>query len=290
MSDESPESASARDASSPAPEPDAGQWPVSPATGGFAAPDPGGYQPWPGPAPAAGYGMPYPTATQAAPQRPWRRIRGPLLGFVAGAVAVVVGLGVYLVVHNLANRSNTPVATSSVAKSGGITVSGHGIKMTFPTGWVNVPTSPNQARRFMKNFAHKYHISGALQSEVENPQVLSGFAMFVFRVQAQGNFTENLNALVAPGVTPPSQMMAELKSGEGPAKLGATDVHYKVTYFGRYPGVLVTYILVQDGITLYGAQSYLDGPANLVVTTVTSRVAATSEADLKKIVDTITFT
>ena len=203
-----------------------------------------------------------------------------------------MGLGGYLVVHNLsANRNNAPVATSSLAKSGGITVTGHGVKMTFPDGWVNVPTSPNQARQFFKNFADKYpHIRAELQSEVDNPQVLSSFAMLVFRVEAQGNFTENLNALVAPYVTPPSQMIAELKSGQGPAKFGAADVHYKVTYFGRYPGVLVTYSLLVHGITVYGAQSYLDGPANMVVTTVTSRAAATSEADLRKIVDTIRFT
>lgn len=291
MSDVSPESASARDADSPAPDPDAAQWPESPATGGFAAPDPSAYQPWPASAPAVGFQGPDPTATQEVPQRPSRRFRGPLIGFVAGAVAVAVGLGGYLVVHNLsANRNNTPVATSSFGKSGAITVSGHGIKMTFPAGWVNVPTSPNQARQFFKKFAAKdRHLSAELQSEADNPQLISSFAMFVFRDEAQGNVTENLNAVVAPFVTPPSQMIAQLKSGQGPAKFGATDVHYNVTYFGRYPGVLVTYSLLIRGITLYGAQSYLDGPANMVVTTVTSRAATTSETDLKKIVDTIRF-
>jgi hypothetical protein len=214
-----------------------------------------------------------------------------LIGFVAGAVVVAVGLGGYLVVHSRSvNRNNTPVASSSLAKSGGITVTGHGIKMTFPAGWVNVPTSPNQARQFVKNFADKYHISAELKSEVDNPQVLSSFAMLVLRVIAQGNFTESLNAIVAPFPLQPSQMIAELKSGQGPAQLGATDVHYNVTHFGRYPGVLVTYSLLVHGITVYGAQSYLDSPAHMVVTTVTSRAAVTSEADLKKMVDTIRFT
>jgi hypothetical protein len=218
-------------------------------------------------------------------------MRGPLIGFVAGAVAVVLGGGGYLVAHNLsASRNNTPVATSSQAKSGGITVGGHGIKMTFPAGWVNVPTSPNQFRQFIKEFEDKYgHIPAALQSEVNNPQLLSGLAMLVVRPNGQGNASENLNALVAPFDVPPSQMVAQLKSGQGPAQFGATNVHDVVTQFGKYPGVLVTYTLRIKGLTVYGAQSYLEGPVHMVVTTVTSEDPAISKADLRQIVDTIRF-
>jgi hypothetical protein len=215
-----------------------------------------------------------------------------LIGFIAGAVVVAVSLGGYLVAHNLsANRNNTPTATSAQAKSGGITVAGHGITMTFPAGWVNVPTSPNQFQHFIKVFQNKFHhVPANFQSEVNNPQVLSSFAMLVFHFQGTGNFAENLNALVAPSELSPSQMMAQLKSGQGPAQFGATDVHYSETTFGKYQGVLVSYSLHVEGITVYGAQSYLDGPVNMVITTVTSRSAATSEADLTQIVDTIRFT
>jgi hypothetical protein len=218
-------------------------------------------------------------------------MRGPLIGFIAGAVAVVLGGGGYLVAHNLsANRNNTPVATSSQARSGAITVRGHGIKMTFPAGWVNVPTSRNQFRQFIKLFEDKYgHIPAALQSEVNNPQLLSGLAMLVVRPNGQGSTSENLNALVAPFDVPPSQMLAQLKSGQGPAQFGATDVHESVTNFGTYPGVLVTYTLRVKGLTAYGAQSYLEGPVHMVVTTVTSEDAALSESDLRQIVDTISF-
>lgn len=59
---------------------------------------------------------------------------------------------------------------------------------------------------------------------------------------------------------------------------------------GAYqPGVLVTYALRVQGVTAYGAQSYLDGPST-VVTTVTSRSAATSDSDLLYLVDTMSFT
>jgi hypothetical protein len=225
------------------------------------------------------------------PAPPPRRTRGPLIGFVAGAIVVALGLGGYLVVNNLENRNNKPVATAAQANSGGITVAGHGIKMTFPRGWVNVPTSVNQARQFLRNFEDKYrHIPATLQNEVNNPQVLSTFAMFVVRFDALGNVAENLDALVAPAATPPSQMIAQFKSGQGPAQFGATNVHYTVTSFGKYPGVLVTYVLRTQGITLYGVQSYLDGPANLVVTTITSKSNATIQTDLRQIVDTLRFT
>lgn len=63
-----------------------------------------------------------------------------------------------------------------------------------------------------------------------------------------------------------------------------------MTKFGQYPGVLVTYTLQILGTTTYGAQSYLDGPLTTVIMTVTSIAAATSEADLMKIADTIAFT
>jgi hypothetical protein len=262
MSDVSPESASAHDASHP-------------------APDPGTFQPWPTGSPAGVF----------PPQPPPRRTRGPLIGFVAGVVAIALGLGGYLVVRNLENRNNKPVATSSQGRSGGITVAGHGIKMTFPHGWVNVPTSVNQFRQFINDFKAKYrHIPAALQREIENPQVLSSLAMLVVRFDGQGNETENLNALVTSSAVPPSEMVTQLKSGQGPAQFGATNVRYSVTSFGKYPGVLVSYTLRAGGVTLYGAQSYLDAASDTVVTTVTSQSSATSATDLRHIVGTLRFT
>ena len=289
MSDTSSESASAPDASSPSPGPIPA--PDSQPPGPWFAPagDPSAYQPWPGSGTAYPFPGPGSTPTQPVPQRP-TRMRGPLIGFIAGAVAVGLGLGAYLVAHNLsASRSNTPVATSSQGKSGGVTVTGHGITMTFPAGWVNVPTTPTQFGQFVKDFEDKTgHIPAALKSEINDPQLLNKFAMLVFNDKGTG--VENLNALVAPFEVPPSQMAAELKSGAGPAQFGATNVRYTVTKFGNYPSLLITYTLRLQGMIFYGAQSYLDGPGNMVVTTVTSQAVATSAADLRKIVDTIRFT
>jgi hypothetical protein len=219
-----------------------------------------------------------------------RRLRGPLIGFVAGAVVVALGLGGYLIARNLsASRGNTPIARSSHVKSGGMTVTGHGISMIFSAGWVNVPTSPNQFRQYIQSL--KGHIPAALQADVNDPQLLSSLAMLVYRPSAQGGLEENMNALVFPLGPAPSQMMAQLKSGQvqGPAQFGAKDVEYSLTYFGSYPGVLVTYTLRVQGVTAYGAQSYLDGPTSAVVTTVTSQAAATSDSDLLYLVDTISF-
>jgi len=256
------------------PEPGGPQWPSAPTAGGLGAAPPGAYP-----------GL-YPPGTQ----RPSRRLRGPLIGFLAGAVAVALAVGGYAIASNISNSGNKPISTSVQAKSSGITVSGHGIELAFPAGWQNVPTSPNQLRQFINDFTAKYHhVPAQLQSEVDNAQNLSSFAMLVFHFNAQGGVTENLNAIVEPGEIPPSAMISELKSGQGPAEFGATHVQYSATKFGIYPGVLVTYSLQADGVTLYGAQSYLDGPSKVVITTVTSQAAATSETDLKKIVDTIKF-
>jgi hypothetical protein len=269
-----------------------GQWSAPPSPGGFAAPAPdaygSGYASAPG-GPFPGLGLD-PAAIQSVPQ-PSRRRRGPLLGFIVGVVVVALGVGGYLIANSLSSRNNKPVATSSLGKSGGITVSGRGIQMTFPAGWVNVPTSPNQFQQFIKDIESRYpHISSALKNYINDPQILSTFAMLVYNDNSQGDVTENLDALVGPGTLPPSQMMAQLKSSTAISSLGATNVHMTVTTFGQYSGVLVTYTIQAAGVTAEGAQAYLDGPQNLVVTTVTSANSATSVRDLRKIVDTIKFT
>ncbi len=331
MSDPSPDSASARDESSPAadlasgpdpatesslgaptgtpaaqPDPGAVQWPPSPPPGGFGAPDPGTYQSPYGPPPPGAFGAPdpgtyqppygappagaYPGGYPAGGQRPSRHMRGPLIGFLAGVVAVALAVGGYEIASNVSNSGNKPIPTSVRAKSSGITVTGHGIQLTFPAGWENVPTSRNQLRQFIKDFTAKYrHIPSQLENDVTNSQFLSSIAMLVFRFDAQGNATENLAAVVEPEAVPPSTMIAGLKSGEGPAQLGARDVQYSTTNFGRYPGVIVTYSLQSEGLIYYGAESWLDGPAESVITEVTSESAATSEADLRQIVGTIKF-
>lgn len=40
-------------------------------------------------------------------------------------------------------HDNTPISSSAHAPSGALTVSGHRVTLTFPAGWVNVPTIPN---------------------------------------------------------------------------------------------------------------------------------------------------
>ena len=223
-------------------------------------------------------------------QRPPRRLRGPVLGFIAGAVVVALGVGGYAIARAVSNSNNRPVATSTHARSGGISVSGRGITMTFPPGWVNAPTTPNDFEQFIKDFEAKYgHVPAALQSEMSNPQLLHSFAMLVYRFGANGTIAENLDALVTSAVATPSQMMAQLKSGLGPAQFGATDIHDSVTSFGAYPALLVTYVLSTQGKTLYGAQAYVDGPSSMAVVTVTSPAPGSSESDLKRITDTIRF-
>jgi len=290
-----PELASPRDAASPAGDPIAVSDPPA-AAPWFAPPDSGPFPPLPGAAPATAFQAPDTAGIQATAPGPVRRIRGPLIGFIAGAVAVALGLGGYFIAQNMsASRNSTPVATSSQVKSGGITVTGHGVTMSFPAGWVNVPTSPNQIRQFVKNFeaAHGHipaALRAALQALANDPQTAASFAMVVYKPGGSGSFVENLDAAVGPPGPPPGEMLADLKSGQGPAQFGGTDVHYTVTKFGQYSGVLATYTISAQGVTVYGAQSYLDGPTNTVVTTVTSQNAATTDADLRRIVDTLRFT
>lgn len=262
------------------------------APGGYAAPGAGQPQPWPGPAqpwagpPGTGYPGPY-----ATPQPPPRRSRGPLIGFIVGVVVVALGAGGYAIAHTLSTSGNNkPIATSTRAVAGGTSISGHGITLTFPKGWDNVPTSPNDFEHFIKVFESKYgHVPAALQSEMSNPQLLHSFAMLVYKFGSNGSVAENLNALVTPAVATPSQMMTQLKSGQGPAQFGARNIQYRITNFATHPSLLVTYTVSTQGRSFSGAQAYVDGPASMAVVTVTSSSPATSENDLKQIVGTIKF-
>jgi hypothetical protein len=315
MSDVSPESVPGDDASSPAPTPDSPvsepwfaaptdapaaqpnsggvQWAAPPTAGGAASSDPATFQLQARTPATAAFAWPYPMADSTAPQRPWRRIRGPLIGFVAGAVAIGLAWGGYAIASHASVKNNNPVASSSPSRSGGITVTGKGIEMTFPVGWVNVPTSPSQLEQFIQSFTSRYKhvIPASVQSEMDDPELLSSFAMFVFRVNGQGSYTENLNALIPPPGLPSSasQVLAQLKTGQipNPTVLGATDVEYKLTSYGNYPSVLITYTVHADGITAYVAQAYLEGP-KLVIATVSS-FAPTGAGDLRRILDTIRF-
>src|SRR5215469_16269436 len=141
---------------------------------------------------------------------PPRRRRGPIIGVVVGAAVVALGAGGYLVARNVSASNNKPVAISAHDRVGGITVSGRGITMTFPKGWVNVPTSPNDFEHFIKVFTDKYgHVPAALKSEISNPALLHTFAMLVFNFGASGSGKENLDALVTAAPATPSQMQAQ---------------------------------------------------------------------------------
>jgi len=169
-------------------------------------------------------------------------------------------------------------------------VSGHGVTLVFPTGWVNVPTTPNEFARFLRANLGKFpHLRAALKNQLENIQNLRNMAMLVYRVNARGIVTGNTNVAVVSATTPPSQLMPHLNGGV--AQYGGTHQHDSLTTFGRYAAVLVTYTLpTQAGKpTKYGAQAYVHGPSSTPVITVTTLNAADTTATLRQIADTIKF-
>lgn len=226
------------------------------------------------------------------PRHASRRRRNPLLQAAAAVAGLALGWGAFQVAHNVwvSRHDNTPISSSSRAPSGGLTVSGHGVTLIFPTGWVNVPTTPNEFARFLRANAAKFpHLRAAVKSQLENMQNLRDMAMFVDRVNASGAVTGNTNVVVVPAITPPSQLMPQL--ADGVARLGGTHQHDSLTTFGNYAGVLVTYTLPSHAgrPAEYGAQAYVHGPASTPVITVTSLGAADAAATLRHIADTIRF-
>lgn len=248
--------------------------------------------PEPPPAPAAGLAAPDPGSAPGAPRRASRVRKHPLVRAAAAVAGLALGWGAVQAAHNLwASRpGNTPISTSAHVPSGALTVSGHGVTLTFPTGWVNVPTTPDKIAQFLQaNAAKLPHLRAALTSQFDNMQNLRQMAMLVYRLNARGTVSGNTNVVVIPATTPPSQVMPHLTGLT--ARFGGTHQHDCLAAFGNYAAVLVTYTLPARAgkPAQYGAQAYLHGPASTPVITVTTLHAANTAATLRQIADTIKF-
>jgi hypothetical protein len=111
-------------------------------------------------------------------------MKNPLLRVAAAVAGIALGWGTFHVAQNLwaGRHDNTPISSSSHPPSGALTVSGHGITLTFPAGWVNVPTTPNEYARFIQaNAAAFPHLRTALKNQLGNMQNLREVAMVVDR-------------------------------------------------------------------------------------------------------------
>jgi hypothetical protein len=219
-------------------------------------------------------------------------VKGPLLRVSVTVAGVALGWGAFQAANNLwaSRHDNTPVSSASRAPSGALTVTGHGLTLTFPAGWVNVPTTPTKLAQFMRANAAKFpHLRAALRDQLENVQNLRSMAMMVDRLNASGTVTGNTNVIVIPATIPPGQMIPRLHGLL--AQFGATHERGSLATFGNYSAVLVTCTLpAQTGRPAeYGAQAYVHGPASTPVITVTTLGAADAVATLRQIAGTITF-
>jgi hypothetical protein len=197
-----------------------------------------------------------------------------------------LGWGAFHIAQNLwaSRHDNTPISSSSPAPSGALTVSGHGVTLTFPADWVNVPTTPDKFAHFIQANAGKLpQLRAALKNQLANVQNVRDMAMLVYRVSPGGAVTGNTNVQVVPATTPPGQIVPQLAGAI--AQLGGTHQHDSLTTFGKYTAVLNTYTLPGRAgkPAEYGAQAYVHGPASTPVITVTTLQAADATATLRQI-------
>jgi hypothetical protein len=240
--------------------------------------------------PQANVSIPDPGDAPQAPRRASRLRRNPLVRVAAVLIGIALGWGVFRVADNLwaGRHDNTPISRSSQEPSGALTVSAHGVTLTFPAGWVNVPTTPNKLAQFYRANSAKFpRLSAALKTELSNVQELRKMAMLVYRVETNGMISGTTDVLIVPDTTPPSQLMPLLNGAV--AQFGGTDEQESLTTFGRYSAVLVTYTVPgQAGQPArYGAQAYIHGPASTPIITVTTLSAADATTTLRQIASTI---
>ena len=170
-----------------------------------------------------------------APRRASRPVKNPLLRAAAAVAGLALGWGAFHIAQDLwaSRHDNSPISSSSHAPTGALTVTGHGITLTFPAGWVNVPTTPNEYAQFIQANAAKFpHLQASLKSQLENMQNLRDLAMLVYRLNASGTVTGNTIVGVIPDTTPPGQIMQQLEGTA--AQFGGTHQHESLTTIGKY--------------------------------------------------------
>jgi hypothetical protein len=118
---------------------------------------------------------------------------------------IAVGQGAFQAATSLwaSRHDNTPISSSSHTPSGTLTVAGHGVTLTFPTGWVNVPTAPDKLAQFLRASAAKFrHLQAAVKDQLANMQNLREMARTVYRLHPSGTVTGNTNIGVYPETIP----------------------------------------------------------------------------------------
>ncbi len=239
--------------------------------------------------------VPGPLSAPRAPRRASLVMRNPLVRIASAVIGVALGWGaVQAGQHLWAGRNdNTPISSSSHAPSGALRVTGHGVTLTFPHDWVNVPTTPAHLAQFMRaNAAKFHHLRAAIKSELENVQNMRDTAALVYRFNSGGTFTGSLFETVVPAAVSLNQMLHHLNAIAAQlTQIGGTIQHKSVTSFGSYQALLVTYTLPGQakGQLQYCAVAFVEGPASTPIITVKTLSAADSIATLRKIADTIRF-
>jgi hypothetical protein len=219
-------------------------------------------------------------------------MRNPVLRAAAALTGVALAWGGVQAAQNLwaSRRDDAPISSSSRAQSGALRVSGHGMTLTFPHGWINVPTTPNELARFLRSSSAEFpHLRAALKNQLENMQNVRNIAMLAYRINASGAVTGSLNVVVIPASPPPSQLLPHLDGVA--AQFGGTHQHDSLTTFGTYAAALVTWTLPgrAGARAEYGAQAYLHGPSSTPIITVRTFNAADTITLLRQIAGTIKF-
>src|SRR5215469_15163844 len=141
------------------------------------------------PGPDGLHEAPSPDGVRPAPGGFARARRNPVVRVAAALVGLALGWGLAHTAINLwdSRHDNTPVSSSLHAPSGALRVSGGGITLTFPAGWLNVPTTPNQMAKVLRKYVAKYpHLRASLKSEFENMQAVRNLAMLAYRFNHDG--------------------------------------------------------------------------------------------------------
>jgi hypothetical protein len=169
-------------------------------------------------------------------------------------------------------------------------VSGHGVTLTFPPGWVNVPTTPDEFAKFLRSRAARFpQLRRALKNQAEIMATGRRLAILAYRIDHRGAVTASTNVLILPAAIPPRRLLPHLAGVA--SRFGGTHQHDSLTTFGTFAAVLVTYTVpAQAGRPAeYGAQAYIHGPSTTPLISVTTVQAGDAAAILRQIVNTLTF-
>jgi hypothetical protein len=179
--------------------------------------------------------------------------------------------------------STPPDATMT----GTVTDAADGISVTLPAGYTRLTDTAQ-----LQAVANAASAPPQLASQIANAgDMFAKGAKIVAYKTPDGAFADNLNIIVsdAAGMNPADIAQAFPAASQILTSSGATVTGHSAVTVGGQPALQVEYTMPASGFTVNGTQVYIVHAGKVFITSISQAAATPNAADVKAIIDSMTF-